>query len=67
MFAKLTLYLDHLAQEISQDTPQPVHLNELHNWQLTAENLTTGKMIDLLVYLDELGFLSVGASPAKSE
>lgn len=39
------LTLDHVAQVSSQ-----VH------WQMTASNLSAGKLIDLLLYIDELGF-----------
>ncbi len=33
-------------------TPSTIYLN----WQLISDRLTTGKLIDLMAYLDELGF-----------
>jgi hypothetical protein len=61
MFAKLTLYPDRPTQESSAEIISPrisTPSDGLRNWQLVADNLTTGKVMELLMCLDELGFLS---------
>lgn len=62
MFAKITLYSSDPAETASLVTPTAT-INvadsgpgELASWQLMAQNLTNGKLTQLLLCLDELGF-----------
>lgn len=61
MLAKIILYPDHSDQKGCLDATQLTPSTGLHNWQLVAQNLTTGNLIDLLVCLDEFGFLNAEA------
>lgn len=62
MYAKLIIYQQEPVSvgwpdELVINTNQPGNIvaNQLC-WQLTADNLTTGNLTELLVCLDELGF-----------
>lgn len=65
MIAKLTLYPDHTGPEPQSENPAGDAAGGRQNWQLVAENLTNGNLIDLLLHLDELGFLNVAADPGR--
>ena len=74
MFAKLTIYPTNPAsasESIAASEPvtlpgQPEKVpqsDKSHNWQLVADNLTTGKVMELLVCLDQLGFFTDATDP----
>ena len=67
MVAKIILYPDGSAQETNLEILRAEPQIGLRHWQLVAGNLTTGEMVELLVCLDGLGFLSLESNPAPSD
>ena len=72
MYAKLIIY----QQESNASPYYQLAINESVNpitthahypcWELTADNLTTGKIAELLLCLDELGFSDEALPPNGS-
>lgn len=69
MYAKLIICEDESAirSDVINKTQSLLNLDSVDQltnqvqWQMTASNLSAGKLIDLLLFIDELGFIDMNS------
>jgi hypothetical protein len=69
MYAKLIVCEDESAirSDVINKTQSLLNLDSVDQltsqvqWQMTASNLSAGKLIDLLLFIDELGFIDMNS------
>ncbi|GAB3965217.1 hypothetical protein GCM10028806_04040 [Spirosoma terrae] len=69
MYAKLIICEDEsaISSDVINKTQSLLNLNSVDQltsqvqWQMMASNLSAGKLIDLLLFIDELGFIDTNS------